>query len=165
MKRVALYPGSFDPFTLGHLDIVQRLSPLYDEVVVAVMSNPNKTPYLSEALRVRSIEQSVSHLPNVRVLSGVRATVDAARQVGARTMIRGLRSVTDFEYESTLAAGYRYMAPEIETLFLLAKPEHGDIRSSLVREIHALGGDVSALVPAPVLSALAQKTPRKENEK
>ena len=99
------------------------------------------------------------------MLCSAGATVDVARQAGARTMIRGLRSVTDFEYETTLAAGYHYMAPEIETLFLLAKPEHGYISSSLVREIHALGGDVSALVPAPVLSALAQKNPRKENEK
>lgn len=165
MKRVALYPGSFDPFTVGHLDIVQRLSPLYDEVVVAVLSNPKKTPYLPEEARVRSIEESVKGLSNVRVLCSAGATVDVARQVGACTMIRGLRSVTDFEYETTLAAGYHYMAPEIETLFLLAKPEHGYISSSLVREIHALGGDVSALVPAPVLSALAQKNPRKENEK
>ena len=152
MKRVALYPGSFDPFTVGHLDIVQRLSPLYDEVVVAVLSNPKKTPYLPEGARVRSIEESVKGLSNVRVLCSAGATVDVARQAGARTMIRGLRSVTDFEYETTLAAGYHYMAPEIETLFLLAKPEHGYISSSLVREIHALGGDVSALVPAPVLS-------------
>ena len=90
MKRVALYPGSFDPFTVGHLDIVQRLSPLYDEVVVAVLSNPKKTPYLPEEARVRSIEESAKGLSNVRVLCSAGATVDVARQVGARTMIRGL---------------------------------------------------------------------------
>ena len=97
MKRVALYPGSFDPFTVGHLDIVQRLSPLYDEVVVAVLSNPKKTPYLPEEARVRSIEESVKGLSNVRVLCSAGATVDVARQVGARTNIRGHSSGTDFE--------------------------------------------------------------------
>ena len=165
MKRVALYPGSFDPFTVGHLDIVQRLAGLYDEVVVAVLSNPAKTPYLPDEVRVSSIAQSVCHLPNVRVCCGKGATVDLAREVGASVMVRGLRSVTDFEYESTLAAGYHYMAPEIETLFMLARPEHGFVSSSLVREIHALGGDVRQLVPPPVLSSLAEKNARKEKKK
>ena len=158
--RIALYPGSFDPFTLGHLDIVQRLSPLYDEVVVAVLVNPAKRALLSPQERVRSIEESLSALPNVRVLCSDRPTVEVARAVRARVMVRGLRSVTDFEYEMTLAAGYRYMAPEIETLFLPARPEHGSISSSLVREIFALGGDVSMLAPEPVLAALARHTPK-----
>ena len=96
MKRVALYPGSFDPFTVGHLDIVQRLSPLYDEVVVAVLSNPKKTPYLPEEARVRSIEESAKDLPNVRVLCSAGATVDVARPPGARPKIRGRRAGTEF---------------------------------------------------------------------
>ena len=96
MKRVALYPGSFDPFTVGHLDIVQRLSPLYDEVVVAVLSNPKKTPYLPEEARVRSIEESAKGLSNVRVLCSAGATVDVARKVGARPLLPGRRAGAGF---------------------------------------------------------------------
>ena len=117
MRRIALFPGSFDPLTLGHLDLIERLSALYDEVVVGVMSNPAKKPYLEDEERLRSIERSVEHLANVRVALSHGATVDLARQCGAQVMVRGLRSVTDFEYETVLAAGYRYMAPDIETLF------------------------------------------------
>jgi pantetheine-phosphate adenylyltransferase len=164
MKRVALYPGSFDPFTLGHLDIVERLSRLWDEVIVAVLSNPAKRPYLDAETRVRDIAAAVEGLGNVKVVTGEGATTDLARRVGAQVVVRGLRSVTDFEYETSIAAGYHYMAPELETVFMLAKPEHGCISSSLVREIHALGGDVRNLVPAPVLSSLAEKNARKERE-
>lgn len=165
MKRIALYPGSFDPLTVGHLDLIERASQLYDELVVAVMTNPNKKPYLQADVRVSGIRDAVSHLGNVSVRASHGATVEIARSVGARVMIRGLRSVTDFEYETTLAAGYHYMAPEIETLFMVAKPEHGYISSSLIREIHSLGGDVAMLVPAPVLETLNKINSRKENEK
>lgn len=161
IKRVALYPGSFDPMTLGHLDILTRLSGMYDEVVAAIMVNPVKKPYLSTEERIRSMEEATAHLGNVRVVAGSGATVELARQVGAQVMVRGLRSVTDFEYESTLAAGYRYMAPEIETVFLLSKPEYGYISSSLVRDIHALGGDIQALVPQNIVRLLAQKASSK----
>ena len=161
MKRVALYPGSFDPMTLGHLDILTRLSGMYDEVIAAIMVNPAKRPYLPVDVRVKSMEAATKHLGNVRILAGSGATVELARQVGAQVMVRGLRSVTDFEYESTLAAGYRYMAPEIETVFMLSKPEYGYISSSLVRDIHALGGDITALVPQEILRALAEQVTSK----
>ena len=161
MKRVALYPGSFDPMTLGHLDILTRLSGMYDEVIVAIMVNPAKKPYLPVDVRVKSMEKATEHLGNVRILAGSGATVELARQVGAQVMVRGLRSVTDFEYESTLAAGYRYMAPEIETVFMLSKPEYGYISSSLVRDIHALGGDITALVPQEILRTLAEQVSSK----
>ena len=95
MRRIALFPGSFDPLTLGHLDLIERLSALYDEVVVGVMSNPAKKPYLEDEERLRSIERSVEHLANVRVALSHGATVDLARQCGAQVMVRGLRSVTD----------------------------------------------------------------------
>lgn len=156
MKRIALYPGSFDPMTLGHRDIVERLSKLYDEVVVAVMVNPAKKPCLSVQQRLCGIEEATADLGNVRVMAGSGATVELARSIGAQVMVRGLRSVTDFEYETTLAAGYHYMAPEIETLFMLARPEFGYISSSLVRDIYALGGDVKALVPPAVARTLAE---------
>ena len=161
MKRVALYPGSFDPMTLGHLDILTRLSGMYDEVIAAIMVNPAKKPYLPVDVRVKSMEKATEHLGNVRILAGSGATVELARQVGAQVMVRGLRSVTDFEYESTLAAGYRYMAPEIETVFMLSKPEYGYISSSLVRDIHALGGDITALVPQAILRTLAEQVSSK----
>ena len=161
MKRVALYPGSFDPMTLGHLDILTRLSSMYDEVVAAIMVNPAKRPYLTKEERLQSMEDAVAHLGNVRVMAGSGATVELARQVGAQVMVRGLRSVTDFEYESTLAAGYRYMAPEIETVFMLSKPEYGYISSSLVRDIHVLGGDIQALVPQSVVRTLERKASSK----
>ena len=147
--------------TLGHLDILTRLSGMYDEVVAAIMVNPVKTPYLSTEERISSMEEATAHLGNVRVVAGSGATVELARKVGAQVMVRGLRSVTDFEYESTLAAGYRYMAPEIETVFLLSKPEYGYISSSLVRDIHALGGDIQALVPQNIVRLLAQKASSK----
>ena len=162
MRRIALFPGSFDPLTLGHLDLIERLSALYDEVVVGVMSNPAKKPYLEDGERLHSIERSVEHLANVRVALSHGATVDLARQCGAQVMVRGLRSVTDFEYETVLAAGYRYMAPDIETLFLPARAECGAISSSMVRDIHSVGGDVAKLVPQPVMEALARRDARKE---
>ena len=161
MKRVALYPGSFDPMTLGHLDMITRLSSMYDEVVAAIMVNPAKNPYLTTEERIRSMEEATEHLGNVRVLAGSGATVELARQVGAQVMVRGLRSVTDFEYESTLAAGYRYMAPEIETIFMLSKPEYGYVSSSLVRDIHSLGGDIQALVPQNIVRLLERKASSK----
>ena len=161
MKRVALYPGSFDPMTLGHLDILTRLSGMYDEVIAAIMVNTAKKPDLPFDVRVKSMEKATEHLGNVRILAGSGATVELARQVGAQVMVRGLRSVTDFEYESTLAAGYRYMAPEIETVFMLSKPEYGYISSSLVRDIHALGGDITALVPQEILRTLAEQVSSK----
>jgi len=161
MKRVALYPGSFDPMTLGHLDILTRLSGMYDEVVAAIMVNPAKKPYLTTEERIKSMEEAVKPLGNVRIVAGSGATVELARQVGAQVMVRGLRSVTDFEYESTLAAGYRYMAPEIETIFMLSKPEYGYISSSLVRDIHALGGDIQALVPQNIVRLLEHKASSK----
>lgn len=161
MKRIALYPGSFDPMTLGHLDILSRLSEMYDEVIAAIMVNPAKKPYLSVEERIRSMEEATKHLGNVRVMAGSGATVELARQVGAQVMVRGLRSVTDFEYESTLAAGYRYMAPEIETIFMQSKPEYGYISSSLVRDIHALGGNIQALVPQNIVRLLERKASSK----
>ena len=164
MKR-AIYPGSFDPLTLGHLDMIERSAKIVDELVIGVLNNSAKNSLFSLDERVSMIKEMTESMPNVTVASFDGLLVDYMKEINATIIVRGLRAVTDFEYETTLAAGYHYMAPEIETLFLLAKPEHGYISSSLVREIHALGGDVSALVPAPVLSALAQKNPRKENEK
>ncbi len=160
-KRIALYPGSFDPMTLGHLDIIERLCALYDEVVVALLVNPAKKPYLTQEERLEGMENALAHLPNARVIVGSGATVEVAKAVGAKVMARGLRSVTDFEYETALAAGYRYMDPDIETIMLLAKPELGYISSSIVRDIHALKGDVTPLVPPAIYAVLQRKAQTK----
>lgn len=158
MKRIALYPGSFDPLTVGHLDLIERLSRLYDQVVVGVLHNPDKRGFLPVEARLRGIRESTAQLGNVTVCAHDGATVELARRVGAQVIARGLRSVTDFEYESALAAGYHYMEPEIETLFFLARPEHGGVSSSLVRNIFALGGDVSMLVPPAVAYTLQESS-------
>ena len=161
ITRKCVFAGTFDPPTLGHKALIEECVKLFDEVVVAIMVNPAKRPYLPVDVRVKSMEAATKHLGNVRILAGSGATVELARQVGAQVMVRGLRSVTDFEYESTLAAGYRYMAPEIETVFMLSKPEYGYISSSLVRDIHALGGDITALVPQEILRTLAEQVTSK----
>ena len=157
MKRIALYPGSFDPMTNGHLDILSRLSALYDEVYAAVMVNPAKTPFLDTETRVNVIKEATAQLPNVRAIASTGATVDLARELGANVMVRGLRSVTDFEFETTLAAGNRLLAPEIETLFLMAKPEFAYVSSSIVREIDSLSGAVDALVPPAAAKAMEKR--------
>ncbi len=162
MKRIALYPGSFDPMTNGHLDILTRLSALYDEVYAAVMVNPAKTPYLDTETRVSVIEEATAHLPNVKAVSATGATVTLARQLHATVLVRGLRSVTDFEYETTLAAGNKLLAPEIETLFLMAKPEWAYVSSSIVREIDSLSGAVDALVPPSAVKAMEKRKEKKQ---
>ena len=163
MKRIALFPGSFDPLTVGHLELIERLSRLYDQVVVGVLHNPAKKPFLPVEARLCGIRGATAHLDNVTVCAHDGATVELAKAVGAQVIARGLRSVTDFEYESQSAAGYYYMAPQIETVFLPARPEQGSISSSLVRDIFALGGDVSALVPPAVARTLEQTaTPKGE---
>ena len=157
MKRIALYPGSFDPMTYGHLDILTRLSALYDEVYAAVMVNPQKKPFLDTETRVEVIKEATAHLPNVSVVAAEGATVNLARKLGAKVLVRGLRSVTDFEFESTLAAGNRLLAPEIETLFLMAKPEFAYVSSTIVREIDSLDGELGNLIPPAAVKALEKR--------
>ena len=128
MKK-AIYPGSFDPLTFGHMDIINRASRIVDELVVGVLNNSAKNSLFSLDERVSMIKEMTESMPNVTVASFDGLLVDYMKEINATIIVRGLRAVTDFEYETTLAAGYHYMAPEIETLFLLAKPEHGYILS------------------------------------
>ena len=148
---IALYPGSFDPLTVGHLDIIERAARLYDTVVVAVLHNPNKQGAFPVEKRLEFIERACAHIPGVRAEQFYGLLVDYARQVGASAIIRGLRAVSDFEYEFQMAQMNKQLCPGVETLFMMTKPEHAYISSSGVREIATFGGDVSAFLPPCIL--------------
>jgi pantetheine-phosphate adenylyltransferase len=157
--RVAVYPGSFDPITLGHLDVLRRSLAVFDRVVVAVLVNPKKAPMLDVAARVDSIVSGVREaLPecaervDVRPFAGL--TVDACRELGAGSIIRGLRAVSDFEAELQMAHMNHRLAPEIDTVFFMTALEYGYLSSSLVREIVRFGGDPTGMVPPSVASRL-----------
>ncbi len=156
----ALYPGTFDPPTNGHLDIVQRAARLFDRVVVAVAANPGKRPAFSLEERVALSERVVDGLDNVEVRSFDTLLVDFTRECDAQVVLRGLRAVSDFEFEFQLAGMNRRLAPRVETLFLPTSEQFSYISSSLVREIAKLGGDVSEFVHPLVVEALAGRLQR-----
>jgi pantetheine-phosphate adenylyltransferase len=162
MHRVALYAGSFDPLTNGHVDVIENAGALCDELVVAIGTHPGKTPMLSAVERASLIEQVCGGLLlapacklSVRTFSGL--AVEAARAAGASLILRGLRDGTDLDDEMRMAAMNAAMAPEIKTVFLAASPSVRHISATLVRQIAGLGGDVSAFVPAAVAQALAKR--------
>jgi pantetheine-phosphate adenylyltransferase len=146
----AIYPGSFDPMTLGHLDIIRRASRLFDKVVMAVVGNPGKSPLLPIEERKRLIQEAVKGMPNVEVGSFEGLTVDYAKANETTILIRGLRAISDFEAELGMAQTNKELFPELETIFLMSKAEYSFISSSTVKEIARLGGDVSQFVPEPV---------------
>jgi len=157
--RTAVYPGSFDPITLGHVDVLRRAAGVFDRVVVAVLVNPRKAPADEADGRVAAIREAVAEaLPalvgqiDVQIFDGL--TVDACRAVEARHIVRGLRAVSDFEAELQMAHMNRRLAPEIDTVFFMTALEYGYLSSSLVKEIARFGGDVSAMVPAGVAARL-----------
>ncbi|MBT1634206.1 pantetheine-phosphate adenylyltransferase [Clavibacter michiganensis] len=158
MQRIAVVPGSFDPVTLGHLDVIRRATRLYDELVVLVVHNPGKTPMLPLEERVALIERVIrdAGLPaTVRVDSwGAGLLVDYCRQIGATVLVKGVRSQLDVTYETPMALVNRDLA-DVETVLLLPDPAHAHVSSSLVRQVEALGGDVTPYVPAAVAEALA----------
>jgi pantetheine-phosphate adenylyltransferase len=146
----AIYPGSFDPMTLGHLDIIRRASKCFDSVIMAVVGNPGKSPLLPIEVRTMLISKVVAELPNVAVDHFQGLTVDFAKQHNIRVLVRGLRAVSDYEAELGMAQTNRQLLPELETIFLMTKPEYSFISSSTVKEIARLGGDVSQFVPQAV---------------
>jgi len=146
MNRRALYPGTFDPIQNGHHDLVRRAATLFDRVIVAIAANPNKAPLFSLEARVDLARRVLKDLPNVEVLGYSGLTVDCAKQHKAAVIVRGLRAVSDFEFEFQLANMSRHLAREIETVFLTPQEQFTFISSSLVREIAILGGDVSEFV-------------------
>jgi pantetheine-phosphate adenylyltransferase len=156
---IAVYPGSFDPATHGHLDIVRRAAGVFEQLVIAVLANPRKTPLLGVDERLAIIRQAVDEaVPGAAGRISVEAfdglTVDFCRARGARFIVRGLRAISDFESELQLAHNNRKLAPEVDTVFFMTALEHSYVSSSLVKEIALFGGDVSEMVPAPALERL-----------
>ncbi len=155
--RRAVYPGSFDPITNGHLDVIQRASRLVDELIVAVVRNPNKNPLFTIEERKQMIQRSVGDLAGVRIESFTKLLVDFLRDHEAQLIIKGLRALSDFEFEFQMAMLNRNMAPEVDTMFLMTSVEHAFLSSSSVREIAKLGGNVSDMVPPVVHERLMHK--------
>jgi len=157
MKKagIALYPGSFDPFTFGHLDILERACRIFDHVQVTIARNSEKSGFFPNARRRELILECTQHLDNmsVEVFDGLLA--DYARSMEAVALVRGLRQVSDFDYEFRMAFANRRLAPEVETVFFMTSERHALISASIVREIHGHGGDISSFVPKPVLQALS----------
>ena len=157
--KVALYPGSFDPVTNGHLDVLARALGVFDRVVVAVLANPRKTPLLGAETRTEVIREALREagLPAQRIVVATfdGLTVEAAHAHGATAIVRGLRAVSDFETELQLAHNNRRLAPDVDTVFFMTAAEHGYVSSSLVKEIASFGGDVAGMIPAAAVSALA----------
>ena len=155
MQNMAIYPGTFDPLTNGHVDLIQRASKLFDNVIIAIAENLDKKPLFSLEKRVELAEQTLSKLNNVRVKGFNNLLTDFAKQQQATIIIRGLRAVSDFDFEFQLAGMNRKLAPGIETVFLPTGEAFSSISSSLVKEIAKLKGDVSQFVPPNVLTALS----------
>ena len=153
MKR-ALTPGTFDPITSGHLDVITRAAQLFDEVIVSVAVSAKKNPLFSLDERVALVREATSHLANVRVEPFDELLVDFARRMEATAVVKGLRAITDFEYEFQMTALNYQLDQELETLFIMSPPQHMYLSSSIVREIASLGGDVSQFVPPCVDAAL-----------
>lgn len=158
--RTVVYPGTFDPITNGHIDLVERACRLFDRVIVAVAASSRKNPLFTLDERVELAEETLSHLPNVEVCGFDILLVDFVRQKSAQAVLRGLRAVSDFEYEFQLANMNRALAPDMESLFLTPAEHLSYISSSIVREIGVLGGDVGKFVAPAVESALVKKFSR-----
>ena len=157
MKKVtAIYPGSFDPPTHGHLDLIQRGSRIFDQLIVAILRNPDKTPLFSVGDRKRMLEELTADIKNVRVDTFDGLTVEFAAKVRAGAMLRGIRALTDYEYELQIAMMNRKLSPELETVFMMPAEQYSYLSSRLVREAARLGGDVSTLVPELVEQRLKE---------
>ena len=144
---IAVFPGSFDPFTLGHESIVLRSLPLFDKIIIGIGSNTNKKAFFSVEQRLEMIRELFAGNPKIEVMYYDDLTTDFCKRVGAKYMLRGLRTSSDFEYEKVIAQVNQAMLPEVESLFMLTLPEHTAINSSVVREILQYGGDISKFVP------------------
>jgi pantetheine-phosphate adenylyltransferase len=153
-QRIAVYPGSFDPVTNGHLDVIRRAAGIFDKVIVGVGRNVGKAPLFTTEERVSLIQVAVSELQNVEVQSFDGMLVAFAKQHGASVLVQGLRAISDFEYEFQMALANRHLDPSVETMFLMTSAEYQFLSSSIVKEMVRVGGDCSPLVPAVVMDAL-----------
>ncbi len=156
MKR-AVYPGSFDPVTLGHLDVMKRSAALVDELIVAVLQNNKKNPLFSVEERVNILKKVTKDISNIRVESFDGLSIDFVKKCDAQFLVRGLRAITDFEYELQMAQTNRIMDPEIDTIFLTTSLEYAYLSSSTVKEVALYGGDISKFVPEEVVSEINKK--------
>ncbi|BAS68033.1 MAG: pantetheine-phosphate adenylyltransferase [Gammaproteobacteria bacterium] len=147
MKKNAIYPGSFDPITNGHIDLIKRASKLFDTVIIGITQNSKKVAFLSVKDRIESVETALQGIDNIKVLGFDTLLVDFAEAQNAQIILRGLRAVSDFEYEFQLSGMNKHLNPNIETLFMTPAEKYANISSSLVREILSLNGDISAFVP------------------
>jgi pantetheine-phosphate adenylyltransferase len=161
----AIYPGTFDPVTLGHWDIIQRAEKLVDKLVVAVLHNPSKRPTFTIAERLDFLHELVQPFPNVEVATFDGLLVDFAKQQEAQCLIRGVRAFSDFEFEFQMALMNRKLAPDLETIFLMPKEEYSSVSSRMVREVGSMGGDLTSVVPEALLERVSrhlQQTARGE---
>ncbi len=157
MSKIAVVPGSFDPITMGHLDIIKRASKIFDEVKVVVMNNSSKNPLFNVEERISLISEVTSSIPNATVDSFGGLLIDYAVEVKANAIIRGLRAVSDFEYEMQITSMNRFLNEDIETLFMVSNNQYSFLSSSIVKEVAKYRGNITGLVPAPVEKALKQK--------
>ena len=158
--KIAVYPGSFDPITLGHLDVLKDGAHMFDKVIITVSNNISKHALLSVEERKELIRQSVAEIPNVEVDSFDGLTVEYAKKVGAKVLIRGIRNASDFSYEFDLSLMNRSLNPNIETLFIPTETRFVIVKSSSIKELASFGGDISGMVPPIVLEAVMNKYPR-----
>ncbi len=153
----AIYPGSFDPITYGHIDIIERASQIFDELVIVIMKNDDKSGTFTMEERTDMVRKCVEKYPNVSVETGSGLTVDYARKIGARILIRGIRAVSDYEYEMQLATANMTLAEEVQTIFLLSRPEYSFLSSSTAKTLARYKGDLRAFVPDYVAEKLKEK--------
>ena len=161
----AIYPGSFDPVTLGHLDIIRRSSRLVDHLIVGVLNNNTKTPLFSVDERVNMLKDVTKDIDNVEILSFRGLLVDFAKEHQVQTIIRGLRAVTDFEYELQMAQTNRVLAPDVDTVFLTTSLEYAYLSSTIMKEVANFGGDLSKFAPREITDAVEEKLKKRETEK
>ncbi|TAA72092.1 pantetheine-phosphate adenylyltransferase [Planococcus salinarum] len=157
MNKVAVVPGSFDPITMGHLDIIKRASKIFDEVKVVVMNNSSKNPLFNLEERIALIAEVTNSIPNVSVDSFGGLLIDYAVEIEANAIIRGLRAVSDFEYEMQITSMNRFLNEDIETLFMVSNNQYSFLSSSIVKEVAKYSGNITGLVPEPVEKALKKK--------
>jgi pantetheine-phosphate adenylyltransferase len=157
MQRIAVYPGTFDPITNGHTDLVSRAARVFPKVIIGIAESPHKKPLFSLEERISQAQNQMAHLSNVEVVGFSNLLVEFVQQIGASVIVRGLRAVSDFEYEFQLASMNRHLAPNVETLFLTPDEDYSFISSSLVKEIARLDGDVSEFVCAEVEQAMSRR--------
>ncbi len=154
MNKIAIYPGSFDPITNGHIDLIRRASKLFDKVIIGITQNRKKQAFLDIGTRIAAAKTAISDIDNVEVIGFDNLLVDFATTQNAQVILRGLRAISDFEYEFQLSGMNKHLNPNIETIFMTPAEQYANISSSLVKEILSLGGDVSKFVPSSVESLL-----------